>query len=345
VCGSTSGNFRFLDFGQFGSAALSTTNNCGNGSQDTRIRQNIAMGVDHDLSIFGTTHTTEVVDTDACVPPQVLSPNAMFSRTGNQSNDATLGLFTGVAANFPDGDPARLARFSPDLLGGSAPARIDVLGVQDVDNTPLWLFIPPSYGPTNATADIPFSCERSQFVNGSGAFSIANTPSAVQTFLQGRTQGDQSIALLQRCFSHYMGQNWTGFPIGSLSTPEPPSGCTGNCDSPIFALNSTETDPELYDIQLTPRFGYVPKLNGFGAGNSVSRIEAFRAVYIQRLLIENSNTTWDPGVSPAPPTTGTVNRVGETSIFIFPPGSLPNGLADANAPYQLGANRFVRLVR
>ena len=348
VCGSVSGNFRFLDFGQFGSSWLGTTNNCGNGSQDDRLVQNMAMGVDHSLSFFGEVYDAEVVDTEACQPPQVPSPNAVISRTGNQADDATVGFFSGIAANFPDGQPARLARHNDALFGGAGPAPIDVLGVQDLDNVPLWDFIPANYGPGEATqADIPHSCRRAQFVDGSGNFSVANTPPEVQSYLAGRTQGDQSIALLQRCFDHYRGLAWTGSPIGTISIPEPPSGCTGACDDPVFARNTVIEDPEMYDIQFTSRFGYVPELDGFGPGGSVSRLIAFKAIYIQRLFIERSGpgVTWDPGVTPTPPTTGAFQRLGETSIFVFPPGILPNGLADTNAPFEIGVNRFVRLVR
>jgi hypothetical protein len=32
-------------------------------------------------------------------------------------------------------------------------------------------------------------------------------------------------------------------------------------------------------------------------------------------------------------------------MFVFPFNSLPNGLADENAPFEIGVNRFVRLVR
>jgi hypothetical protein len=342
VCGSISGNFRYLDFGQFGSSTLGTTNNCGNGTQDTRLVQNMAMGVDHSLSVFGAVHAGEVVDTVACQPPQVPSPNAVFTRTGNQADDATVGLFSGTASNFPDGDPARLRRHDSRLFDGAAPSPISVLGVSNLDNVPLWEFMVD-----NPADDLPASCKRSQFVDGSGNFSIANTPVEVQAFLAGRTEGDQSVALLQRCFDHYRGLSWTGFPIGDIVPPEPPTGCSGPCDSPIFDRNSASEDPEMYDIQFTSRFGYVPELNSFGSGNSVSRIVAFKAVFIQRLYIERGGggVTWDPGVSPAPPTSGGFSRVGETSIFIFPPGSLPNGLADTNAPFEIGANRFVRLIR
>jgi hypothetical protein len=343
VCGSITGNFRFLDFGHFGSAAFNTPTDCGNGNQGPRIEQNVAMGVDHELSrIDGSPHNgNQVIDTEACEPPQVLSPNAVWTRTGNQSNEATVGLLTGDDDEFFDGDPARLRRSDPNLFNGAAPARATVLGVDNLDNVPLWAFIPPDS--QTSGLNIPASCRRSQFVDGSGNFSITNTPTEVQNFLSGRTPGDQSLALLQRCIQHYMGQAWTGGPIG-VTAAESPSGCTGTCDDPVFGLNSVDQDPELFDIQYTPRFGYVPELDGFGSGNSVSRIVRFRAIYIQRLFIENDGVTWDAGI-PCGCASGNVERVGETTIFVFPENILPNGLADDNAPFQLGANRFVRLIR
>jgi hypothetical protein len=351
VCGSTSGNFDYLDFGQFGSALVGTTNNCGNGTQDDRLRENMAMGVDHTLSRFGTVYSTEVIDTVACAPPQTPSPNAVMTRTGNQTNDATVGLMTGTSGTFPDGDPARLARHNSNLFGGSGPTPIDVLGSQDLDNVPLWDFIPANYGPGEATpADIPSSCRRREFVDGSGNFSIANTPLTVQTYLGGRSQGDQSIALLERCIAHYRGLSWTGSPVGVMSVPEPPTGCIGACNDPVFARNtSTSDDPDLFDIQYTSRFGYVPELDNFGSGTNPARIMSFKAVFIQRLKIErsgsNSDVIWDPGVFPQPPTSGGHQGVGETSIFVFPSGILPNNLSNGDAPFEIGVNRFVRLLR
>ena len=346
--GPTAGNFRFLDFSVF----TSTPPSCADpGQQDDRLRRNMAMGIDHTVSRYGTTYSIEVLDHDACATsPQIQAPNTVQTRTGNQSNDATVGLFSGTSADFPDGQPARLGRHDDDLFGGSAPAPIDVLGAQDLDNVPLWDFIPSSYGPGQSTpADIPHSCVRSQFVDTNGDFSIANTPSAVQAFLAGRSQGDQSIALLQRCIDHWRGQTWTGAPVGVISVPEPPTGCSGTCDDPVFARNSVQQDPEVYDIQYTPRFGYVPELNAFGSGtSSPARMLRFRAVYIQRLYFTRpgSDVNWDPGVSPAPPTSSGGNvTLAETTMWVMPNGILPNGLADANAPFEPGVNRFVRLLR
>jgi hypothetical protein len=351
VCGSDSGNFRFLDFGMFGNTTMGTPNACANGGtngQDPRLRQHAAMGIDHPLSVIGDPYNNPVIDTVACEPPQVQSPNSVFTRTGNQSNDATVGLFSGSAGNFFDNQPARLRRSNDSLFNGDGADPVTVVGTSGLDNNPLWDFIPENYGPSNGD-DIPASCERSNFVDSSGDFSPDLSDPVIESLLDGRTEGDQAVALLQRCISHYMGDDWTGFPIGALSTDEPPTGCgSDGCSDPVFAVNSVTQDPELYDIQYTPRFAYVPVLDDFGNGNNSAQIIGFRAVFIQRAYLEtggNTGVTWDPGVPPSGDTGGTLQRLGETSMFVFPPGILPNGLADDNAPFQLGLNRFIRLVR
>ena len=353
VCGSVSGNFRFLDFNTFGGTAARPLANCSQGASDVdeRIRHNSAMGIDHVISRFGTTHLLDINDRPACqAGPQIQGPNNVDTRTGNQANDATVGLFSGAASAFPDGQPARLARSDPNLFNGSAPARVTVAGVPNLDNVPLWRFIPPAYGPGQATnADIPESCMRDQFVDSSNNPTNVNLPAAIEAHVSGLDEGDRVLVLLQRCFDHYMGRDWSGFPLNtSLSPPEPPTGCSGPCGDPIFALNSTTTDePDLFDIQYTPRFGYVPELQSFPSGGSTpARIIEFHAVYIQRLLLEmsgNSTIVWDAGVSA--PSGGNFQRLGETTVFVFPDGSLPNGLAESDAPFQVGVNRFVRLVR
>jgi hypothetical protein len=137
--------------------------------------------------------------------------------------------------------------------------------------------------------------------------------------------------------------------VGSLVPSEAPLGCTSSCSDPVFALDSTSGDePNLPDIQYTPRFGYVPQISGFPSGQSDPvEFQRFRAVFIHRLFIERSgtDTIFDPGVTPTAPTTGSYQRVGEVSVFVFPDGMLPNGLADEQAPFEIGKNRFIRLLR
>jgi hypothetical protein len=354
-CGTTSGNFGFLDFSHFGDTQYGTTISCGSGATSARIRNNIAVGVDHMLSKVGSVHGTSVVDTDACsATPQTQRPDAARTQTGNNESDVTAGIFDNGASAFTDGLGPRLRRSHPFLFNGAGQT-VTVHTVPNVDNNPLWRFIPANYGPGEATsADIPSSCKRDQFVDGSGSYyspitSNSDLPAAIRTFLNPLNQRDQILGLLSRCFTHYQDDSWSGFPVGSLVPSEAPLGCTSSCSDPVFALDSTSGDePNLPDIQYTPRFGYVPQISGFPSGQSDPvEFQRFRAVFIHRLFIERSgtDTIFDPGVTPTAPTTGSYQRVGEVSVFVFPDGMLPNGLADEQAPFEIGKNRFIRLLR
>lgn len=357
LCGSSSGNFGYLDFSQYGNATLGTSASCGSGGTNPRLEDNMAMGVDHDLSKVGTVHLTPVVDTDGCLT-QVPTPDAARTETGNMSDLVTHGLFQRSGnENFSDGDPARLRRFDSKLLNGSGPARISVHNVPGLDNTALWRFIPPNYGPGEAQpANIPASCKRDQFVNGSNAYYDDLTtnpdlpPGIAASINNVGTQRDRLLALFARCFAHYRGLDWDGAPVLSITPPEPPAGCSGACSAPVFGLNSTTSDdPDLFDIQYTPRFGYVPVIADFPSGQNAPRtFLRFRAVYIQRLVIERSGpgeSVWDPETAPVPPTSTSFQRVSEVSVFVFPDAMLPGGLGGEDAPFEIGVNRFVSLVR
>lgn len=360
VCGSTSGNFGYLDFSHYGSTTLGTAQSCAPGDTQSRLEANMAMGVDHDLSKVGTVHLTPVVDTQGCTG-QVPTPDAAMTETGNMSHLVTHGLFYRPGNKggpiFPDGEPSRLRRHDDRLLDGAAPPRITVHTVDDLDNTALWRFIPRNYGPGQATpANIPTSCMRNQFVNASDAYypnltDNKNLPPSVAAAINNvSSERDRVLALLARCFAHYRGLSWDGSPILSLTPAEPPSGCAGACTDPVFAFNSSATDdPDLYDIQYTPRFGYVPVISDFPTGQSQARtFIRFRAVYIQRLVIDrqgSGETVWDPETAPVPPTSSGYQRVREVSVFVFPDGMLPGGLGGEEAPFEIGVNRFVTLVR
>ena len=152
---------------------------------------------------------------------------------------------------------------------------------------------------------------------------------------------------MQRCFAHYSGSTWTD--NGAFTPGEARVGCapTGPCTDAVFALNSSTTEtPDLYDIQYTPRFGYVPELTGsFPSGSSQAvSIARFRATFFQRLTLQNLGSPgyYDPGFD-AP--SGGQKSVRELTAFMFPSDMLPNGLADEDAVYAIGRNRFVHLVR
>jgi hypothetical protein len=178
--------------------------------------------------------------------------------------------------------------------------------------------------------------------------SQSNLPASVVNHLKSLPSQDQAVKLLQRCFSHYLGKPWTDG--GSFVPGETRTGCgvlPAPCTGAVFSLNSSTTEsPDLWDIQYTPRFAYVPELAGsFPSGSSQAvSFARFRATFVQRLTIQNlaSPGYFDPGF--APPSGGKL-AVNEATVFVFPQAMLPNGLSEDGAPFAVGKNRFVQLVR
>jgi hypothetical protein len=346
-CDSTSGNFGYVDFAQFGNTdpAFNTPLDCGNGQQRQRTANNMAVGVDHDLSRYNQPPhgSTQVIDLTACSQsPQVARPNAMDTQTGNTVSQS---LSPGIAfgTGFTDGGPGRLARSNPLLFNGSASTK-NVAGTM-LDNNPLWEFIPDSFA---AGESVPNSCRKSVFTNVYNG-TLTGLPNNVQTLLNPKGRPERMRLLLQRCFTHYTGAAWTA--NGNIGGGGDPSSCPATgCTAAVFTRNSSTSDsPDLPDIQYTPRFGYVPQLTtAFPNGNSTVRIGSFRAIFFQRLLGScNGNSCgldFEPGV-----TTASLQSVSASAdaitAFVFPTNMLPNGLADDAAPFEVGKNRFIRLIR
>ena len=113
-------------------------------------------------------------------------------------------------------------------------------------------------------------------------------------------------------------------------------------------MNSrTEAGIDLYDIQLSPRFGYVPRLTGsFPSGSSGTvQIAEFEPVYLQRLFGKCNASScaidFDPGVGDGPQNqNGSAEAI---TAFVIPSQMLPGNLG--TNPYQLGQNQFIELVR
>ena len=363
--GPDSGNFGYVDFAFFGSSDLNTTTDCSNGNQRDRNINNTAMGIDHDLSKYGIGAspwgTTEVIDTNTpCGATE--TPNSMYVLTGNTPQDFGTGMYVGAANIFTDGQPARLQRSNPRLLDGAAPSPQSV-GGHPLDNNALWSFITPGLHSNGdgGSDDVPVSCQKDQFVGADGVVGTAddlNTlPGNVASALEPLDLADRTRLLLQRCFDHYNGQAWDGSGIVSLTSPstDPKVGCgpAGQaCTGVVFGLNSSTTEvPNLYDIQYTPRFGYVPVLaSSFPNGNGVVHIDTFRAIWLQRLLAGQCNGSsgcdhsYDPGV-PYTGSTSSATKADGITAFVFPRTMLPNNLGGETAPFDVGKNRFVRLVR
>jgi Flp pilus assembly protein TadG len=347
--GPDSGNFGTIDITFFGSEDHGTTKSCGSGDARTlRIPNNIAVGSDHELGIYT---NVETIDSNSCASNLPL-PTAARTETGNLSAAVEAGLLSGTS--FSDGSPARLQRRDPGLLAGAGRTR-SIRG-NSVDDNGLWTFIPESLNSNSGSGgDVPASCERDQFVDSSGNPTTANLPARVSAHVRNLSVADRMLALLTRCFSHYSGNAWGGGAsagMPALSPAEPRDGCAtmpAPCTDPVFGLNTSTTDsPDLYDIQLTPRFAYVPELTGsFPSGSSSAvRFRAFRPVYIQRLTLGTGSgaTNFDPGVGTSA-LNPSGNGVREVTLWVFPEDMLPGRLQESGAAYAVGVNRFVQLLR
>jgi hypothetical protein len=365
-CGVGSGNFGYLDFGYFGNEDLGTAGydaryRCGSGGQNDRVENNMAVGVDHTLSMSpdGTRYTDSDAP-DACIPGVEVPDNA-FTRTGQGMGLIDEGLFEGDA--FTDGLPARLRRVNT-VHGDTTTLR----GQGGLENVPLWTYI----GPGLTATEVPESCLADQFDDLGSPFDDPDVASYLHIHLNGpgMTPAERGLRLLQRCFAHYQGLDWSDSLLdGSVTNPEPRNGCTAvspglACTQPLFTLNTTSESPDLFDIQYSPRFAYVPELwnrcdpealsredfeeclaDEFPSGSSTPVVfRSFRAIFIQRAKFgTGGNTnTWDAGFTP---TARDNHDLRELTAFAFHPNMLPNDLGAPDAPFRVGANLVVRLVR
>ena len=190
-----------------------------------------------------------------------------------------------------------------------------VMGRQ-LDNKPLWEFIPEQPLP-----GVPNSCQRATFDQLVGA-SYA-TPALEETTLQ---------TALEQCFTDYEAGGYTGVVFGADTNP------FGD-ESPV----------NLYDIQLSPRFAYVPQFAQSTPPNGSSsdlNIAEFRAIFMENVYGQCSSGC---GVdfAPGPWNTsalgaGNVNAEAMTA-WVFPPSMLPIGLR--GNPAAVGQNTYVQLVK
>ncbi len=328
--GPTSGNFGFLDFHLYGNEDLGTTASCTNGGQNQRLDDNIAMGADHDYATHPT--GTGAGADDNCTTP---GPNKIAQGTGNGSAfDA--GMRSG--ASFSDGEPARLQR-------GSQP-KTNVGGHQ-LDNKPLWQYIP-----TGTVSGVPTSCQRSTFDTR-----VTGTPPT------GVTKQVWLHRALSQCFFEYACgkvDNWAGNIVGQPAANW--NSCTGTraganlapcngspCTTALFTANTaTESPIDLYDIQLSPRFVYVPQVWATdvtcpgGSGSYCYYVKQFRAVFLQRLVGNNVNQLdFEPSGGAW---TGTYSGQAKAiTAFVFTPSMMPGDLG--SNPASLGSNRYISLVK
>ncbi len=236
-------------------------------------------------------------------------PNTIPPRTGNDISAFDTGLVHGGSTDTSDGGGARLKR-------GQYP-KANVLGTQ-LDNKPLWEFI-PELRPGQTLPNVPNSCERATFDS-----LLATTPtSQQQTTMQ---------AALEQCVTDYETGKYTGLVFGANTNPF-----------------GKEVPVDLYDIQLSARFAYVPQFVQSTPPNGSSsnlNIAAFRAIFMEDVYAGCSNSC-SVDFSPGPWNTGTLGSTNQNTAamtaWVFPAGMLPSSLQ--GNPAAIGQNTYVQLVK
>lgn len=381
--GVTPGSFGVADFAFWGDDIAGTTTSCSTNSTDSqsRIANNVAVGVDHDLEAHpnpsSPSNAGDKTDTGngsfSC--PGSSASNSALTLTGESLGDEVgFGLWSGDG--FSDNGDARLQRLgtlpnTPAWMGASGSER--TVGGESLDNIPLWEFIPTSF-PSGAS--VPRSCWRDQFVGPNGTFGnsddLESLPDAIADAVDPLSDADRVVVLMDRCFTHYgtngAGQSWTGVPAnGVVVSAEPPcsiyttsGGTTSSCTTAVtgftdavFSRNTgVEAPLDLYDIQYTPRFAFVPKTSEPN-GNQPRDFVTFFTIYIQRILGgcnagQGCGLDFDPGVGTSPMSlpSNVAGGLDAMAVFVFPPSNiLPNDLAYEDAAFRDNANRIRSLVR
>ena len=345
------GNFGAIDLGAYTDPVLACK---GNQAEAARLANNIATGSDHDLDLWdglaGTVRPSTLQSSQTCPNHAPAMPNAVQLLTGNAiKRPAAAGLWHG--GTFNDGSGPRLTRSmpgAPSYLGQASMAGVVV------DDTPLWKFID-----TSALGSLPESCDPSQFTGPYGKDDPSNPlPPPLRLYFDNNftDPGVRVLALFDRCFTHFAGDVWAGFqgfdddplfPIAGGEAPSCPSGCAGGV--PLFGRNENPASP-LWDIQMTPRFGYAPILNE--ATNAYDGIVQFQPVFIHGIYAsctagKNSvcQLEANPGLIGGSNPAATQNELAALTAIVLPDGALPGGLSNERAPFEFGVNVFARLLR
>lgn len=342
---NTQGNFGDVIFYTWGRNG--TTKDCTGSTSQYPI--NLAQGLDHELSVYTAGAALSSYDNGGVEEPDVCGnfaarPNAAEPASGNQPQLTGDGLL--YDTGFPDGGPARLQRLSD--IGWFQTIQLNN-GSITVDHTPLWEFIDPTL---NWSDDVPRSCWKRMFVGDAGGLNpdndmyMTNLPKDVADYLLTFNTGDRMIKLFQRCFEHYENREWDDFGRFSGNDTHWPTICTGVCTDALFTRNTDRTEsPDIYDIQASPRFAYVPMLYDWSSmSDKIIAFQRFKAVYLHRYYTDSMVVDAGVGTS-ADYTAKNQKKVEALTAFVIPDSALPDGLGDPDAAVGSGKNAYAELTR
>lgn len=182
-----------------------------------------------------------------------------------------------------------------------------------IDNVPLWQFIP-----SGALPGAPASCRRSVFDSLIATNPVANQKTALHS-------------ALGQCFADYRAG----------------VGCGGSCTGSVFAANTSSENPlDLFDLQLSPRFVYVPKFAESSGPNGAKylHVVGFQPVFLQRLYggcsANRCSTDSEPGPWNSASNGQGNDKADAVTAFVIDPRMLPAGL---DKPFAIGKTAFVQL--
>lgn len=151
--GPANGNFGTLGSPQYGNTEMQTAENCTMSPTGQTLSLNIAIGLDHLITLAPNTSAASEVR-DQCFN---FGPNTMLTKTGFSGTDVEAGLTGPVPGFSPPGTLPRLQFAGPFVT---------YFGRQ-MNNSPLWSHIDGSLG----AGQVPASCVKSTFDNANTAWS------------------------------------------------------------------------------------------------------------------------------------------------------------------------------
>lgn len=242
----------------------------------------------------------------------VPGPDTVPPRTGNDQSAFDTGMLHARSGlnDTSDLGPGRLARTAYNTASAA--------GV-NIDNKPLWEYIPLAL-PTSGTNKVPSSCRRETFNNLLGSTSVGQQQQVMQD-------------ALATCFSDYDDGDYSG---------------------PVFAANTDpfgkEVPVDLYDIQLSGRFAYVPQFAESGPPNGNSgdlQIASFRPIFIQELFAGCNGNSCNVHFEPGPWNTTNMGHNNDQARaitgWVFDVHMLPVALR--TTPTAVGQNSYVQLTK
>jgi len=294
--GADAGNFGTLKGRQFGNPTIPTTTNCNASPPGDTLAMNIAVGLDHWVTLDDDADPANEVR-DQCFN---LGVDTLNTDTGFPNNGAEEGLATG---------PVDGGNLTPRLQQGSF-AKTNRFGNQ-LDNTPLWHFLvsPSVEGGTyryagdpliDADIDQPATCAG---FDGSGYdWYGTGSSSPIDWDGDGSIDDNESWQHMQVCLEDYV---------------------NGNYSSIIF---TTDGPVQTSGLEDSPRFGYVPQFweDDFGNGNSWLHVLRFKAVWLQATWWKKGNTfkVFNPG-EPCSSCAQSSYSMRQLSAFVIPDAALP----------------------